>query len=193
MVLVPLPPNQGRLKSEEQLHYKLQSRMLFHKEMVDVSKLVFFLHCIPAESFNKLHPTTPKLGILTPLYVRLTTSLSSEGTWTWVPISPGYPCSYFGWIPSFCSLPRHSQTDPLSQKLSFIPSIFPKKSFTRSSQPALSDCMWHSAQETSHTVLCPTKCNFKPTPKLVFKILQIYMGKNEIKLCHMFLGLLWYK
>lgn len=45
--------------------------------------------------------------------------------------------------PPLISDPRHSQTDPLSQNLSFIPSIFPTKSPIRSPQPAPIDCMYN--------------------------------------------------
>lgn len=65
---------------EEQLHCKLQPSILFHKEMVDVSKLVFFLHCIPAQ-FQHIASYHPKMGHSHPIIsARLTTSLSCEGT-----------------------------------------------------------------------------------------------------------------
>lgn len=44
--------------------------------------------------------------------------------------------------PSLISEPRHSQTDPVSLKLCFIASAFPKKSFIRSSQPAPINCIY---------------------------------------------------
>lgn len=165
--------------------------------MVGVSKLVFFLHCIPAQ-FQHIASYHPKMRHSHPIIsARLTTSLSCEGTWTWGSPIPRISLHLF-WVNSpFCSLP-YFRPKTLSDRSIVMKALFhsiniSKEIFYHEFQTRSNWLYVHSDQETSHTALCFTRCNFKPTPKLVLKILQIYMAKNEIKLCHMFLGLLWYK
>lgn len=122
----------------------------------------------------------------------------TEGTWTWDSRIPGdILAAIFDeqphLAPSIILDPRHSQTDPFSLKLSFIASAFPKKSFIRSSRPAPINCIFLLAKKQA-TLRSVSQCVIlNQLQKVVVKILQIYSGKNEIKLWRGFLSLPEYK